>query len=465
MIGAILVIEDETVLARNLQTFLGRHGYEVRTAESAEDGLAQLDAFRPGVVLLDYNLPGMNGLEALKRIRIADPQIRVVMMTGYGNTEVAVTAMKGGAVDYLPKPLALSELKLLLERIVGKAQLEEEVGYYKRREAETSGLAKIVGESPAIRELKRGIATVLQAERSLDGARGPVVLIQGETGTGKELVARALHYDGPRRASPFIELNCGALPANLVEAEVFGYERGAFTDARQRKAGIAETADGGTLFLDEIGETELPLQVKLLKLLEEQSVRRLGGLREQKVDVRVISATNRPLPEMVAQGRFRADLYYRLKMIELRVPPLRERGDDVVLLARRFLDESAARYRKQVRFSESAERALCRHPWPGNVRELRNLVEQSVLMASTATIDAEDLPIAAGRHGAVPAGGVSGDVDEDLNLERIERRAIERALDRTGGNVTQAARVLGVSRDTLRYRLERLSLRAQGDAD
>ncbi|MGE0314488.1 MAG: sigma-54-dependent transcriptional regulator [Lautropia sp.] len=461
MLGAILIIEDETVFAQNLKTFLGRRGYEVRLAESAEEGLPLIDTFKPGAVLLDYNLPGMNGLEALKRIRIADPQVAVVMMTGYGSAEIAVTAMKSGAVDYLPKPVALGELGLLLERLVGQAQLEEAVDYYQRREAGTSGVEKIVGDSPAIRDLKRTIVTVLQAERSLAGGRSPVVLITGETGTGKELVARALHYDGPRRSRPFIELNCGALPANLVEAEVFGYERGAFTDARQRKAGLAETADRGTLFLDEIGETEPMLQVKLLKLLEEQVVRRLGGLREQKVDVRVISATNRPLEKMVQEGRFRADLYYRLKMIELRVPPLRERGNDVLLLARHFIADGAARYRKDVRLSAEAEKVLMRHRWPGNVRELRNVIEQVVLLAADRTVRPQDLPMVGGEASMPTAAGPGGLVGEDLNLERLERRAIELALERSGGNVTQAARLLGVSRDTLRYRLERLQLRSE----
>jgi transcriptional regulator with PAS, ATPase and Fis domain len=323
---------------------------------------------------------------------------------------------------------------------------------------------KIIGESQPIRDLRQRIANLIDSERMLTSGDAPAVLVIGETGTGKELVARALHFDGARRGAPFVELNCGALPGNLIEAELFGYERGAFTDARQRKAGLVETAEGGTVFLDEIGEAELATQIKLLKLLEEKKVRRLGGLREQRVDVRIISATNRSLEEMVQERSFRADLYYRLRIVELRVPPLRERGQDIVMLARHFLAQHGARYRKpDLRIAPSLETALLRHGWPGNVRELRNAAEQAVLMAVDNTVTLTEWSLASGGSPASRQGAAAAPVDEDLNLERMERLYIQRAMTQSTGNVTHAAKLLGVSRDTLRYRLERLELRDKVD--
>jgi DNA-binding NtrC family response regulator len=383
--------------------------------------------------------------------------------------------MKAGAVDFVTKPLVLGEIKLLIERLQDQGRLAHTVDYYTQRDAQGSGLDNIVGESAPMRELTAAIAQVLDAEARLSDAAPPAVLIVGETGTGKELVARALHFGGPRRARPFVELNCGALPSQLVEAELFGYERGAFTDARQRKAGLLATAEGGSVFLDEIGETELATQVKLLKFLEEKQVRRLGGLHATPVDVRVLSATNQPLQQLVQQGRFRADLYYRLRIVELQVPPLRERGDDIVLLARHFLATHAGRYRKAgLRFSDEVERQMLAYPWPGNVRELRNAVEQAVLMAVDTTICwkqmrflANDVPpspagpppsaYAAATPAATAPAAAAQPAGEDLNLERMERYLVRPAMARTGQNVSAAARLLGVSRDTLRYRLERLA--------
>lgn len=468
MSRAILIIDDEATLARNVALYLERQGWEARVAGSAEDGLAQFNAFRPDVVLLDHNLPGMSGLEALQRLRALDPAVCVVMMTGHGGIDLAVKAMKAGAADYLTKPLGLAELKLLLERLISHGRLESAVHYYSQRQADHSGLDKIIGHSSAIVALRTRIATLLDSERRLADTDAPAVLIHGETGTGKELVARALHFDGPRRDAPFVELNCGALPAQLVEAELFGYERGAFTDARQRKAGLVETAEGGTLFLDEIGEADASTQVKLLKLLEDKRFRRLGGLRDQPVNVRIVSASHRPLAQMVQEGRFRADLYYRLRIVELQVPPLRDRGDDVLDLAQHFLCLHGHRYRKgELRLSDAAASAIRRHRWPGNVRELRNAMEQAALLATGQEVGVRDLGFAASagvpgldERAPGPAAQADDDETEDLHLERAERRLIERALQRTRQNVTQAARLLGISRDTLRYRLERLGLRS-----
>jgi DNA-binding NtrC family response regulator len=464
MAHAVLIVDDESTLARNLATYLERQQFDVRVAETGEDGLQLLATFRPDVVLLDHNLPGISGLEVLQRLRATDSHTPVVMMTGFGGIEVAVEAMKLGAADYLTKPVSLAELKLLIERLLNQNRLERTVRYYGQRDANASGLDKILGTSPAIVGLRSQVQRLLDAERQLADADAPAVLIQGDTGTGKELVARALHFGGPRAAMPFVELNCGALPPQLIEAELFGYEKGAFTDARQRKPGLVETADGGTLFLDEIGEADLSTQVKLLKLLEEKRFRRLGGLRDQSINLRIVSATHQPLEQRVREKSFRADLYFRLRIVEIRVPALHERGADIVDLAQHFLQHHARRYRRgAMSLSAEAHAALLRHPWPGNVRELRNAMEQAVLMCTGTSVGLKELAFL-----ALPQGSHSDSAswsDDDLNLERMERHFIEQALLRSGQNVTQAARVLGVSRDTLRYRLDRLGLRDHGAPD
>jgi len=320
-------------------------------------------------------------------------------------------------------------------------------------------LHSILGESPPMLRLKQTLASLLDAESRLSDSLPPAVLIVGETGTGKELVARALHFDSPRQAAPFVEINCGALPPHLIEAELFGYERGAFTDARQRKAGLLESAGSGTVFLDEIGEAELPTQVKLLKLLEERRVRRLGGLQEVPVNARIISATNRPLAQMVRDGRFRADLFFRLRIVEVHVPALRERGEDILLMARHYLRLHGQRYQRPgLQLSADACQALMQHAWPGNVRELRNAMEQAVLVACGERVTAADLQLT-GASQPIDAADLVPLAPEDFNLERAETRLISHALARTQHNISAAARLLGISRDTLRYRLERLALR------
>jgi len=455
--NAILIVEDEPILGKNIRTYLERHGFQARVADSGEAGIAALDEFAPDAVVLDYNLPGMDGLEVLKELKRRDPRANVVMLTGHGSIDVAVQAMKQGATDYLTKPVALEELKLVIERTLSQRRMEGTLAYYSERDAGASGVAQLIGNSPAMGALKEKLHKLLDGERSIRQGAGPPVLILGETGTGKELVARTLHYDGVRRCAPFIEMNCASIPATLLEAELFGYERGAFTDARQRKAGLVEAAQGGTLFLDEIGEVDLAIQAKLLKLLEDRRVRRLGGLRELTVDVRFIAASNRNLETMVKEGRFRADLFFRLRIVEIRVPPLRERGDDIVVLARKFLKMHAARYGKaDLALSASAERALRQYPWPGNVRELRNAVEQAVLLAHDKVVDATQFPfceLLAAAGGAMESGAAAG--APGMNLGAVERDLVLQALAHTQGNVTRAAQLLGISRDTLRYRMEK----------
>ena len=463
---AILVIDDEPVLVKNIQVYLGRHGHETEAAESAEAGLERLESFQPDVVLLDFHLPGMNGLEALARIRERRPEAKIVMITGQSSVKVAVDAMKAGAWDYIGKPLVLGELKMLLDRAAGQERVEQALGYYTRREARSARADAMVGECAAMRELKDAIARLLEAESRLTEGTPPAVLVTGETGTGKELVARALHFGGPRAGKPFVEMNCASIPAQLLEAELFGHERGAFTDARTRRAGLAEAAHGGTLFLDEIGDTDLAVQAKLLKLIEEKSVRRLGSVRDVKVDVRIVAATHQPLEERIREGRFRADLYYRLRGVMLRVPPLRERGEDILRLARHFLGECGARYgRPGMRFTAEAERRLASHPWPGNVRDLRNVAEEAVLLARNELVGPSELgAFAAPEDAPAPAAAaVVPDAipDEGIDLEQVERRLVELALAKAEGNVTKAARLLGLTRDTMRYRIEKFGIVAR----
>jgi two-component system response regulator AtoC len=462
MTRAVLIIEDELVLAKNIKTYLERHEYEAVTAHSGEDGIDKLDSFLPDVVVLDYHLPKMHGLEVLAQIQRKSAGIKVIMITGNATVEVAVQAMKAGAFDYLAKPVVLSELKLLVDRALGQERVENTLNYMQAKQASRSELKNLLGESPPMLVLKEKIRRLSVAESSLSDNDLPAVLITGETGTGKEVVARAVHFEGPRKAHPFIELNCATIPAHLLEAELFGYERGAFTDARERKYGLVEAADGGTLFLDEIGELDLPVQIKLLKVLEEKKVRRLGGLRENRINFRIIAATNQDLQRRVQEGKFRSDLYYRLRMVHLPLPPLRERDGDIRLLARAFLAMHGARYRKpELYFTREAEQKLLGWHWPGNVRELRNMLEQIVLMAQDSAITPAELLLP-----ALPPPDETGPMappatSDALNLEGMERQFLVTALGKSDWNVTQAARMLGLSRDALRYRMEKYSIKSR----
>jgi DNA-binding NtrC family response regulator len=458
--STVLIVDDERTLARAIKAFLTESGYEAEVAGDAEQALRLLETMRPDVVFSDVRLPGMNGIELLRRIREFDPALPVIIMTAHGTIEGAVEAVKLGAFDYLKKPVDLEELKLLADRARENSQLKQELSYYRRREAaRESPLAGVLGESPAIR------AVVDQARQIAALDETPPVLITGETGTGKGLVARTIHGAGTRSNKPFIEVNCTALPATLMEAELFGHERGAFTDAKESRMGLFEAAEGGFLFLDEVGDIELSLQGKLLKAVEERTVRRVGGIRDRRIDVRILAATNRDL-ERDAQGeQFRRDLYFRLAVIILDLPPLRERGDDVLLLAQHYLDRFNTKYGKQVRQIDARARELLRHyPWPGNVRELSHVIERAVLWSRGSTLDVEHLALAAPAEApevperpAVAAAGTAPAVlpPPGMDLERWERSMIEQALRECDGNQTRAAQRLGISRDTLRYRLKK----------
>jgi two-component system, NtrC family, response regulator AtoC len=455
--GTVLIVDDERTLARAVKAFLLESGYEAEVASDGEQALGMLETLRPDVVFSDVRLPGMSGIELLRRIREFDPSIAVIIMTAYGTIEGAVEAVKLGAFDYLKKPVDLDELKLLADRAGEHSQLRQELSYYRQRAAGDVPFAGVVGNSPAMR------AVLDQARQIATLEETPPVLIIGETGTGKGLVARTIHAGSSRVSKPFIEVNCTALPATLMEAELFGHERGAFTDAKESRMGLFEAATGGFLFLDEVGDIELALQGKLLKAVEERSVRRVGGIRDRKIDVLILAATNRDLERDAHGERFRRDLYFRLAVILLRLPPLRERGDDVLTLAEHFLQRFSAKYGKPVeRLDPRSRDPLLAYPWPGNVRELSHVIERAVLWSRGPTLDIEHLAL------EVPSdpppgldeqrGPLSGPKPSGMDLEQWERSLIEQALRESDGNQTRAAQRLGISRDTLRYRLKKYGL-------
>jgi DNA-binding NtrC family response regulator len=459
--STVLIVDDERTLARAVKAFLSEAGYEAEVAGDAERALELVESLRPDVVFADVRLPGMSGIDLLRRIRDFDPAIPVIIMTAHGTIEGAVEAVKLGAFDYMKKPVDLEELKLLADRARENILMKQELSYYRRRAANEVPFSGILGSSPALRAVMDQVRQIAALDET------PPVLITGETGTGKGLLARTLHHSGPRAGKPFIDVNCTALPANLMEAELFGYERGAFTDAKESKIGLFEAAEGGFLFLDEVGDLEPSLQGKLLRAIEERTVRRVGGIRDRKINVRILAATNRNLENEVQLNRFRSDLYFRLAVILLHLPPLRERGEDALILAEHFLSRFSAKYGKDVRRIDArAREVLLSYPWPGNVRELSHVIERAVLWSRDATLNVEHLSVAAPMRVASDAlAGPAASSDQQApnqaaatDLVEVERSMIERAMRDAGGNQTRAAQRLGISRDTLRYRLKKFGL-------
>jgi len=459
----VLIVEHEVVLARAIVTFLERHGLATVSAHSGEEGLRLAEETSPDVAIVDIRLPGVDGLEVLRELRAGSPGTEVIMTTAHASVASALEAMKLGAFDYLTKPVDLDKLCVVIDKAASDQRMRRELSYLRRRDADGGGAGEIVGASPVMRALRGQIERVA----SLDGAEtgGPTILVRGETGAGKEMVARAIHARSPRAAGPFVEINCAAIPASLLEAELFGHEKGAYTDAKAGKAGLFEAADGGTLFLDEIGHVDVAIQVKLLKAIEEKSVRRIGAVRPKKVNARIIAATNRDLEAAVAEGAFRADLYYRIHALTIEVPPLRSRGDDVLILAEHFLDATSRRYGLPTRaLSPEARAALLAYPWPGNVRELAHMMERALLLHGDGEITAEQLGLAARRAAAPVVVERDGTVSVDFSsgpivLEDVERRLITAALRSADWNRGRAAELLGISKETLRYRVEKFDLR------
>jgi two-component system response regulator AtoC len=444
----ILVVDDEKLIRWTLRERLEESGYAVVEAETGTEALFLVDE-GVDLVLLDVKLPDLDGLDVLRRIRERHPDTLVILITALATVENAVEAMKRGAWHYLNKPIDLDELLHYVEKALETTRLRREVKSLKAKESAPFSFDRIIGESPAMRTVKDLLRKIALSPAS-------TILLTGESGTGKDLAAKVLHYESDRAEGVFQNITCSALPESLLESELFGHERGAFTDAKHQKPGLLEQADGGTVFLDEIAEMTPALQAKLLRFLEEKAFRRVGGTADLRVDVRVVAATNRNLEESVRSGRFRDDLYYRLQVLPVALPPLRERTGDVAVLASHFVAQFAREFKKGVwGLTAEAVRHLEAYNWPGNVRELKNAVERAVLLAEEERLVPGDFPlrglaVAAADAFRLPPGGI--------DLEELERDLLVQALHRTGGNQTQAARLLHLNRDQIRYRIEKFGL-------
>jgi two-component system response regulator HydG len=445
--GRVLVVDDDHEMCELLRTQLGRRGFEVAVNASADEALARLAGDDFDALVTDVRMRGIDGLQLCERLRESRPDLPVLVITAFGSLDTAVAAIRAGAFDFLAKPLEIEELCFRLERAIQHRQLSEEVKRLRAREPEPA--LELVGESVAMRKLRELVARVARSD-------APVLVI-GETGSGKERVARALHRLGPRPEGPFVALNCAALPEHLLESELFGHARGAFTDARSARPGLLVHANGGTLFLDEIAELPLALQPKLLRALEERRVRPVGGEEEVPFEARIVAATNRDLDAAVEEGRFREDLFFRIDVLRVEVPPLRARGSDVLLLAQHHLRECSARLGKQVLgISHGAAERLLRYDWPGNVRELVNCIERAVALTDHEQILVEDLPERIRAEGRSHVIVASDDPSELVPLEIVEQRYIARVMESVGGNKTLAARILGLDRKTLYRKLRQV---------
>jgi two-component system, NtrC family, response regulator AtoC len=464
----ILIVDDDSAVRWTLAQALRGGGYDPIEAEDAAIALAKFDAEQPAITLLDINLPDESGLSVLTKIKERSPEAIVIMITTDVHVENTIAALRGQAYDFLGKPIKLDELEVRIHNALEANQLRKEVNHIRKERAKEFNFDQIIGRSQAHNEMIALARKVAESEVS-------TVLLQGESGTGKDLLAKAIHYGSRRARAPFIPINCAAIPATLMESEFFGYEKGAFTDAKARKQGLLEQAEGGTVFLDEIGEMELNLQSKLLRVLEEGAFRRVGGLKDVPLDVRVIAASNRNLKADSEEGRFRLDLYYRLAIIQIEVPPLRERGEDVLILVEHFIERFKEQMRKRIRgITPEVADIFRRYSWPGNVRELRNVIERVMILEDGDMITTAYLPrdLIAGATGSAPAApgaaasqsqvnppdeGPLVPLPEDgVSLDQVEMSLVRQALERSGGNQTRAAELLGISRGQLRYRLKKL---------
>ncbi len=488
----VLIVDDEKLIRWSVRRQMEEWGYTALEAESGTGGLAQIRAEVPDLILLDVRLPDLSGIEVLREIKQNNLSIPVIMITGDPQLDDIKTAIKLGALDFVKKPLDFDELQITIANAIDRSRLRSERDNLRDEVKKRSGYHEVIGKSPRVIELMNFVRKVAASEAS-------TVLIQGESGTGKDLVAKAIHYESVRAEKPFVAINCSAIPETLMEAELFGHERGAFTDAKAQKKGLFEIADGGTLFLDEIGEMSIYLQAKLLRVLEDQTIRRIGGIKDIGVDVRVIAASNRDLEQGVRDGTFRQDLFYRLSIIPIFIPPLRHRKEDILPLVEFFIDRYNFRFRKNIKgITQEARDLLLLYDWPGNVRELKNAIERAMILEDADFIRPTYLPIQVTGQPqayenpvpvAVPEGAMaepaalgsataaswralaSGKMipvlelpKQGTSLEEVERELVGLALKQTAGNQTHAARLLDISRDALRYKMKKFGFDSDSES-
>jgi len=453
---SILIVDDEEPMRTTLKKTLLQEGYTVATASTCREALGYIRDNEPDMVLLDFRMPDMDGLEALNQIKRINNELPVIIMTAHGGVEIAISAIQQGASDYLAKPFSVEELCINIQMALERNNLNRKVKHFKEIQRRQYKNEMIVAETEQMRK-------IYQMVKKITNSQIKTVLICGESGTGKQLVAQAIHYESPRADWPFLQINCGAIPETLLESELFGYEKGAFTNAYKRKIGLLEEADNGTFFFDEIGDMPPQLQGKLLKFLDSRSFRRVGGIREISVDIRIITATNQELEKLVEEKKIRADLFYRLNVAPINLPPLRQRREDISPLAQNFLRKSSLNLGKNIEsISPEAEQILLQYHWPGNIRELKNVIERAVILSTKNEILPSVLPIrlmdATGDLSTKTISEATADKSLIEMVHQLERQAIQLALDRTKGNQVQTAKILGISRDILRYRMKRYQL-------
>ena len=453
----ILVIDDEKLIRWSFEKNLGTKGYSVYGAESGEEGLKLFNIYYHDVVFIDNHLPGMQGLQLINELKALSEDTVIVFMTAYETVDIAVEAMKRGALEYIRKPFTFDEIFLILDRIEEKVNLKNELILLRRQQKEEITFNHVIHQSAVMKHL-------IQVSKKIAKTDASTILLLGESGTGKDILARAIHNESNRKSKPFVTINCSSLPDTLLESELFGYEKGAFTDAKAMKKGMFEIAGGGTVFLDEIGEINPAMQVKLLNVLENRNIIRLGSTKEIPVDVRIIAATNKNLKESIAAKMFREDLYYRLQVFQIELPPLKEREEDIPLLLNYFITLFNTQFRKNiVSVSETAKKLLVHYAWPGNIRELRNVVERAVILQNGDTIEVGSLPKEISHrhehhHHHERKGYFFNFPEEGISLDELEKQVIMQALQMAGRNQTKASKLLGISRDTLRYKQKKHNL-------
>ncbi len=455
---SILIVDDEEIIRMSLGEGLKDMGYKISTAANGTEAEDKVTKVKPVAVFLDMRLSGENGLDILEKIKKAENETEVIIMTAYGDTQSAVKAIKMGAFDYINKPFDLQEIDLIIKKAIKNAEMQKKLYIYEKEKQSLN--SELMGEHPLMKAVKRDIDILAKTDEV-------TALIKGESGTGKEIVATAIHENSIRKNSPMLKINCGSIPKQLLESEMFGFERNAFTGANERKKGLMEVADGGTVFLDEIGEMPIELQPKLLRFIEERKFKRVGGLEDIEVDIRIIAATNKNLEEAILKKEFREDLYYRLNVVPVILPPLRERGNDILILTDKFLEDYNLKFHKKVKgFTKDARDVLVGHTWRGNVRELKNIVERIVLLTEEEYIDVEDLPFeirqsecGIGSEHVEELSAVTGNIEKGFSLEnQIEKMEIyymTQALKKCGNNYSKASEMLGITRFSFKRRMEK----------